>query len=65
RLVAYLGDEAVGEGDVVEEKRLCTQLTGRNQENVLLLTIGAPAAEGKPYTLTVPGVDGAVTMVVP
>lgn len=65
RLVAYLGDNAIGDTGVVEPIKDCTQLTGKNQENLLLLDIRKPSDPAKPYTLTVPGVTGTVTVVVP
>lgn len=65
RLVANLGEQKVADTGVVEKIETCTQLTGKKQENVLTLSIPKKAEEGKPYTLTVPGVKGEITVVVP
>lgn len=65
RLVVNLGTQKVGTTDVVEELGTCTQLTGKNQENVLTLKIAKPAKAGEQYSFTVPGVTGEIQLVVP
>jgi len=65
RLVASLGKVKVGTTDVMEEVGTCTQLTGKNEEQVLTVTIPKPSSPEAPYTLTVPGVTGEITVVVP
>jgi len=57
RLTAFLGTKAVAEG--VMEVLDCTQMIGKDQEQVMFLTISKPSiAAEKPYTLTVPGIEG-------
>ena len=65
RLVANLGEVKVGTTDVMEKVGTCTQLTGENQEQVLTVKIPKPSDPEKPYTLTVPGVEGEIKVVVP
>lgn len=65
RLVVELGSEEVGDTGVVEKLGTCTQLTGKNQEQVLTLTIAKPATAEEPYYFFVPGVDGRIKLVVP
>lgn len=65
RLVVDLGTRQVADSDVVEKVGTCTQLTGKNQEQVLTLNIPKPATEEAPYSFYVPGVDGKITVVVP
>jgi hypothetical protein len=65
RLVASLGKVKVGTTDVMEEVGTCTQLTGKNEEQVLTVTIPKPSSPEAPYTLTVPGVSGEIKVVVP
>jgi hypothetical protein len=65
RLVATLGKVKVGTTDVMEEVGTCTQLTGKNEEQVLTVNIPKPSNPEEPYTLTVPGVTGEITVVVP
>lgn len=65
RLVANLGEVKVGTTDVMEKVGTCTQLTGENQEQVLTVNIPKPSDPAKPYTLTVPGVEGEIKVVVP
>lgn len=65
RLVASLGKVKVGTTDVMEEVGTCTQLTGKNEEQVLTVTIPKPSSPEAPYTLTVPGVTGEIKVVVP
>ena len=65
RLVATLGKVKVGTTDVMEEVGTCTQLTGKNEEQVLTVNIPKPSNPEEPYTLTVPGVTGEIKVVVP
>jgi hypothetical protein len=65
RLVANLGEAKVGTTDVMEKVGTCTQLTGENQEQVLTVKIPKPSNPESPYTLTVPGVEGEIKVVVP
>jgi hypothetical protein len=60
-----LGKVKVGTTDVMEEVGTCTQLTGKNEEQVLTVTIPKPSSPEAPYTLTVPGVAGEIKVVVP
>jgi hypothetical protein len=50
---------------VTEDKVDCTQLTGKDQEQILLLNIAKPADEGSPYSLYVPGLEGSIEVIVP
>lgn len=66
RLVVNLGTHEVAETGIKEAKQDCTQLTGKNQEQILLLNIATPAPDpGEPYTLTVPGLEGEIKVIVP
>ena len=65
RLVVNLGSAKVAETGVVEKVGTCTQLTGKNQEQVMTLTIPKPATEDDPYSFTVPGATGEIKLVVP
>ncbi len=66
RLVANLGVKKVGETGVVEKIVDCTQMTGKNQTQALLLKINKPSASSGPYTFTVPGLEGQeIALVVP
>jgi len=66
RLTVNLGMHEVAETGVKEEKKDCTQLTGKNQEQILLLNIAKPAENpDEPYTLTVPGLKGEIKVSVP
>lgn len=65
RLVANLGEVKVGTTDVMEKVGTCTQLTGENQEQVLTVKIPKPSSPESPYTLTVPGAEGEIKVVVP
>ena len=58
RLVVNLGSAKVAETGVVEKVGTCTQLTGKNQEQVMTLTIPKPATEAEPFSFTVPGATG-------
>jgi hypothetical protein len=65
RLVVNLGSAKVAETGVVEKLGTCTQLTGKNQEQVMTLTIPKPATEAEPFSFTVPGATGEIKLVVP
>lgn len=65
RLVVNLGSAKVADTGVVEKVGTCTQLTGKNQEQVMTLTIPKPATEAEPFSFTVPGAAGEIKLVVP
>ena len=65
RLVANLGEAKVGTTDVMEKVGTCTQLTGKNEEQVLTVNIPKPSNPDAPYSLTVPGATGEIKVVVP
>ena len=65
RLAVNLGKEPVGDTGVTEDKVDCTQLTGKDQEQILLLNIAKPADEGSTYSLYVPGLEGSIEVIVP
>jgi hypothetical protein len=65
RLVLNYGTEVVGETGVEEKLYTCTQLTGEDQENVLVVNIKKQSSVAGPFTFTVPGVDDAIEVVVP
>jgi len=65
RLVVHLGSAKVAATGVVEKVGTCTQLTGKNQEQVMTLKIPKPAAADEPYSFTVPGATGEIKLVVP
>ena len=66
RLVVHLGKHEVAETGVMEEHEDCTQLTGKNQEQILLLNIAKPAENpDEPYKFTVPGLEGEIEVIVP
>jgi hypothetical protein len=66
RLTAFLGTKAVQDG-VVEEVLNCTQMIGIDHEQALTFKIAKPSmASDKPYTLTVPGLEGqSIEIMVP
>lgn len=64
RMVIHLGEKTIAETGVVEKLEDCTQMTGKDQVNVLTVTIPKPAVD-KPYTITVPGASGEIEVVVP
>lgn len=64
RLVANLGTREVTDG-VKENIGTCTQLTGKNQEQVLTVNIPKPSTPEQSYSFTVPGVEGEIRVVVP
>ena len=65
RLVVHLGSAKVAATGVVEKVGTCTQLTGKNQEQVMTLKIPKPATADEPYSFTVPGATGEIKLVVP
>ena len=65
RLVVNLGSAKIAETGVAEKVGTCTQLTGKNQEQVMTLKIPKPATEAEPYSFTVPGASGEIKLVVP
>ncbi len=65
RLVVNLGTAVVGETGVEEKVGTCTQLTGKNQEQVLTLNIPKPSTDEQQYSFTVPGAEGEIKLVVP
>jgi len=65
RLVVHLGSAKVAATGVVEKVGTCTQLTGKNQEQVMTLTIPKPATATEPFSFTVPGATGEIKLVVP
>jgi hypothetical protein len=65
RLVASLGSKMVTDG-VKEDVVQCTQLIPQGSEQMLTLNIPKPAVDGKPFTLTVPGLAGqSIEVIVP
>ncbi|NQW60223.1 hypothetical protein HQ459_05510 [bacterium] len=66
RLTAFLGTKAVQDG-VVEEVLDCTQMIGKDHEQALTFKIAKSSrASDKPYTLTVPGLEGqSIEIMVP
>lgn len=65
RLVVNLGTQVVAETGVKEKVGTCTQLTGKNQEQVLTLNIPKPSSDEQVYSFTVPGAEGEIKVVVP
>ena len=66
RLVANLGTKKIADTGVEEAIVDCTQMTGKNQTQALILKISKPSASSGPYTLTVPGLEGQeIAVVVP
>lgn len=64
RMVIHLGEKTIGDTGAVEKVEDCTQLTGKDQENILTVTIPKPAGD-EPYKITVPGASGEIKVVVP
>ncbi len=66
RLTANLGTKVIQEG-VKEDIVDCTQMIGKDEEQLLILKIDKPSmAMEKPYTLTVPGIeDQSIEIYVP
>lgn len=66
RMVVHLGEETVAETGVIEKVGTCTQLAGRNQEQLLTLRITKPSGASKDgYSIEVPGAEGEVKVIVP
>ena len=66
RMVIHLGEHKVAETGVMEKAEDCTQLTGKNQEQVLTVKIAKPSLAMKDgYSITVPGAEGEIEVVVP
>ena len=65
RLVINLGKEMNAETGKEEELGTCTQLAGKNQEQVLTLNIKKPSSADQSYSFTVPGAEGEIKVVVP
>lgn len=66
RLVANLGAITPKGSEVAIPVGSCTQLTGENQKQYMLLNVPKPSiSQTKPYTLTVPGIDGQIEVIVP
>lgn len=65
RLVLNLGTEVISDTGVEEKLYTCTQLTGEDQENVLVVKIDKQSSVAGPYSFTVPGVEDSIEVVVP
>lgn len=66
RMVLHLGEAKVGTTDTVEKVETCTQLAGKNQEQLLTVKIAKPSAAFKDgYSIEVPGAEGVIKVVVP
>ncbi len=65
RLKLTLGTEVVAETGVEEKLYTCTQMTGEDQENVLVVNIKKQSSVAGPFELVVPGIDDAIEVVVP
>jgi hypothetical protein len=65
RLVVNLGTEVIAETGVKEKVGTCTQMTGKNQEQLLTLNIPKPSSAEQVYSFTVPGAEGEIKVVVP
>lgn len=66
RLVANLGTITPKGSEVAVPVGSCTQLVGKGQEQLMLVNIPKPSiSQTKPYTLTVPGADGEIEVIVP
>ena len=66
RLVADLGAITPKGSEVAIPVGTCTQLVGQNQKQYMLLHVPKPSiSQTKPYTLTVPGIDGRIEVIVP
>lgn len=65
RLVLNLGSEVVAETGVKEKLYTCTQMTGEDQENVLVVKIDKQSSVAGPYSFSVPGVEDSIEVVVP
>lgn len=66
RMVMHLGEAKVGTTDTMEKVETCTQLAGKNQEQLLTVTIPKPSAAFKDgYSIEVPGAEGVIKVMVP
>jgi len=66
RMVMHLGEAKVGTTGTVEKVETCTQLAGKNQEQLLTVTIPKPSAAFKDgYSIEVPGAEGVIKVMVP
>ena len=66
RMVMHLGEAKVGTTDTVEKVENCTQLAGKNQEQLLTVTIPKPSIAFKDgYSIEVPGAEGVIKVMVP
>lgn len=65
RLMVNLGTQKVAETGVVEKVGTCTQLTGKGQENVITINVPKPTSADQQYSFTVPGISGAIKLLVP
>ena len=66
RMVMHLGEAKVGTTGTVEKVETCMQLAGKNQEQLLTVTIPKPSAAFKDgYSIEVPGAEGVIKVMVP
>lgn len=66
RMVMHLGEAKVGTTGTVEKVENCTQLAGKNQEQLLTVKIPKPSSAFKDgYSIEVPGAEGVIKVVVP
>ncbi len=66
RMVIHLGEQKVAETGVVEKVENCTQLAGKNQEQLLTVNIKKPTIAMKDgYKIEVPGAEGEIEVIVP
>jgi hypothetical protein len=66
RMVIHLGEKTVAETGVVEKLENCTQLAGKNQEQLLTVNIKKPTIAMKDgYKIEVPGAEGEIEVIVP
>ena len=60
------GEAKVGTTGTVEKVQNCTQLAGKNQEQLLTVSIPKPSAAFKDgYSIEVPGAEGVIKVMVP
>ena len=66
RMVIHLGERKVTSTGVMEKVQDCTQLAGKNQEQLLTVNIPKPSIAFKDgYSIEVPGAKGTIKVVVP
>ena len=66
RMVIHLGEAKVGTTGTVAKVQNCTQLAGKNQEQLLTVRIPKPSAAFKDgYSIEVPGAEGVIKVMVP